>query len=306
MINAIENDSVYLYYDNSVKLQTTSAGVTVNGTISASAVTSSGNISAVGTVSASGITSTTSISAATASFTGNVTTSGLTVNGDLVVNGTTTTVNSTILTIDDPLIVLADGQTTSSGVNNGGFTLGTTGIGIQYNNANTRFDCTEDLNIASGKVYRINGTNVLSNTTVLGRTIGGTNVGDIVSIDGTQILTNKAFGSSSTSTDADTIFDAGAFPLYAYTQSASSTTRTINISNLTSGRMVKIYLRNTNAVAKQINIAASTTNSGWAAVNLSKGDAGGTSQTSVTLAATSGTAVVTVFNANGTIGGNIS
>ncbi len=306
MINAIENDSVYLYYDNSIKLQTTSTGVTVNGTISASAVTSSGNISAVGIVSASGITSTTSISAATASFTGNVTTSGLTVNGDLVVNGTTTTVNSTVLTIDDPLIVLGDGQTTATGVNTGGFTLGTTGIGIQYNNANTRFDCTEDLNIASGKVYRINGTNVLSNTTVLGRTIGGTLVGDIVSIDGTQTLTNKAFGSSSSSTDFDTIFDAGAFSIFAYTQSASGTARTINISNLTSGRMVKIYLRNTNAATKIINIAASTTNSGWTAVNLSKGDAGGTSVTSVTLAASSGTAVVMVFNANGIIGGSIS
>jgi hypothetical protein len=38
----------------------------------------------------------------------------LTVTGDLVINGTTTTVNSTTLTVDDPLIKLADGNTANS------------------------------------------------------------------------------------------------------------------------------------------------------------------------------------------------
>lgn len=38
----------------------------------------------------------------------------LTITGDLIVNGTTTTVNSTTLTVDDPLIKLADGNTDNS------------------------------------------------------------------------------------------------------------------------------------------------------------------------------------------------
>jgi hypothetical protein len=113
------------------------------------------------------------------------------IKGNLQVDGDTTTVNSVNYTVDDPLIVLADGQTTLAGVNTGGFTLGTTGVGIQYNNGSTRFDCTEDLNLANGKAYEINGTVVLSSSAVLGKTIGGTATGDIVSIDGTQTLSNK-------------------------------------------------------------------------------------------------------------------
>lgn len=113
------------------------------------------------------------------------------IKGNLEVLGLTTTIDSTTVTINDPLIVLADGLTTSAAVDTGGFTLGTTGIGIGYNHANTRFNCTEDFHLANGKAFEINGTVVLSSSAVLGKTIGGTGVGDIVSIDGTQTLTGK-------------------------------------------------------------------------------------------------------------------
>jgi hypothetical protein len=112
-------------------------------------------------------------------------------------------------------------------------------------------------------------------------------------------------GSASSTTDADATVDAATNTFYAYVQSTSGTARTINISNLSAGRMIKLYLRNTNAATKVINITASTTTTGFAAVAMSKGDAGGTSVTAVTLAATSGTSVVTVFNANGTFGGSV-
>ena len=281
-----------LYFDNSKKLETTATGITVTGDISVS------NINGAG-----------------ATFTGNVTASGVTVNGNLTVNGTTTTINSTVLSIDDVNIVLADGASTSAAVDGAGITLGTTGITFTYSNTGTRWSSTENLNIATGKTYQIAGTTVLSATQVLGR--GFTNAaGEIVTTDGTQTLSAKtltspainggAFGSASSTTDADATVDASVTTLYAYVQSASTTARTINISNLAPGRIIELYLRNTNAGAKTINITASNTTTGFTAVNLSKGDAGGTSQTSVTLAATSGTAVVLIFNANGVIGGSIS
>jgi len=113
------------------------------------------------------------------------------IKGNLEVLGTTTTIDSTTVTFNDPLIVLGDGLTTSAGVDTGGFTLGTTGISIKYNNTDTRFDCTESIALASGKSLIIGSTTVLTGTTVFGKTIGGTNAGDIVSIDGTQTLTNK-------------------------------------------------------------------------------------------------------------------
>lgn len=113
------------------------------------------------------------------------------IKGNLEVLGLTTTIDSTTVTFNDPLIVLGNGLATSAAVDTGGFTLGTTGIGIGYNHANTRFNCTEDFHLANGKAFEINGTVVLSSSAVLGKTIGGTGVGDIVSIDGTQTLTNK-------------------------------------------------------------------------------------------------------------------
>ena len=77
---------------------------------------------------------------------------------------------------------------------------------------------------------------------------------------------------------------------------------------MTAGRKVILYLRNTNAATKAITILASTTTTGFANVALSGSFVGGTavgqvSAATVTLAATTGTATVLVFNANGTIGG---
>ena len=43
----------------------------------------------------------------------------LTVTGDLTVNGTTTTVNSTVVSIDDPVMVLADGTNSDDGLDRG-------------------------------------------------------------------------------------------------------------------------------------------------------------------------------------------
>ena len=117
-------------------------------------------------------------------------------------------------------------------------------------------------------------------------------------------ITAPTSGNASSTTDADATVDASTTELYAYVQSSSGTARTINISNLTSGRKITLYLRNTNAATKVINITASTTTSSFTAVPLSNG-AGAVSVTATTLAASSGTATVVVFNANGTIGGGI-
>ena len=85
----------------------------------------------------------------------------VTAAGNLTVNGTTTTINSTQLTIDDPLIIVADGASASSAVNTGGFTLGTSGIGIQYNHSETRFDVlSAGLNV--GGAINISGSPAIS------------------------------------------------------------------------------------------------------------------------------------------------
>jgi len=92
----------------------------------------------------------------------------LTVSGDLVVNGTTTTINSTTLTVDDKNIELGSvGSPTDTTADGGGITLkGSTDKTIIWDNANDNWTSSEHWNLASGKVFKINNTEVLSGTTL--------------------------------------------------------------------------------------------------------------------------------------------
>jgi len=136
-------------------------------------------------------------------------------------------------------------------------------------------------------------------------------LGNVTNESKTTMFTNPtfvspAYGNASTTTDADATVDAATTSLYAYVVGASNTTRVISVTNLTPGRMVILYLRNLQLNPKIMNIAVSTSTSGFSNVNMSKGDAGGTSQTGVTLTGSGGTATITLFNANGVFCGSIS
>lgn len=97
-----------------------------------------------------------------------VTTGSVTVGGNLTVNGTTTTVNSTTVTVDDKNIELGSVTSpTDVTADGGGITLkGTTDKTFNWVNATDSWTSSEDLDLASGKVYRINGTSVLSGSTL--------------------------------------------------------------------------------------------------------------------------------------------
>jgi len=114
-----------------------------------------------------------------ASFTGNVT-----VGGNLVVNGTTTTISSTTLSVADKNIELAKGSTTDAAADGGGITLhGTGDYTLNWVSATASWTSSEHFNILTGKSYKIAGTNVLS-ATALGSTVVGsslTSVGTLTS-----------------------------------------------------------------------------------------------------------------------------
>ena len=120
--------------------------------------TISGNKTFTGTVDLSGAT-----------LSGNTTFSNnLTVTGSLTVNGTTTTVNSTTVTVDDKNIelgsVASPDDTTADG---GGITLkGSSDHTIIWTNSTDSWDFSEHVNLASGKEFKINGTSVLSGSTL--------------------------------------------------------------------------------------------------------------------------------------------
>ena len=92
----------------------------------------------------------------------------LIVTGDLTVNGTTTTVNSTTVTVDDKNIelgsVASPDDTTADG---GGITLkGATDKTINWVNSTDAWTFSEHIDIASAKEYRIAGTKVLDATSL--------------------------------------------------------------------------------------------------------------------------------------------
>ena len=104
-------------------------------------------------------------------------------SGNLTVAGTTTTINSTNLSISDTEIIIANGATNGATASGAGLQLGTSNLSFKYDNANTRWNLPNAaLNI--GGALSINGTQVLS-TSALGSGITSsslTSVGTLTSL----------------------------------------------------------------------------------------------------------------------------
>lgn len=91
----------------------------------------------------------------------------LVVSGNLTINGTTTTVNSTTLSIDDKNIVLGADNTLDSAADGGGITLkGASDKTFNWVDATDAWTSSEHMNLLTGKAYYINGTSVLSSNTL--------------------------------------------------------------------------------------------------------------------------------------------
>ena len=135
---------------NYANVETTLGGIATN----ASAITLKANI-------------------ASPTFTGTVTIP------DLIVDGTTTTINSTTLTVDDKNIEMGSVATPSdSTANGGGITLkGLTDKTIIWDSVNSNWTSSEHLNVASGKSIKINNvelkdvTETLTNKTLTSPTL---------------------------------------------------------------------------------------------------------------------------------------
>ena len=141
-----------------------------------------------------------------ATFTGAVSGTSLTLSGDLTVNGTTTNINSTNLVVEDKNVVLGDVATpTDTTADGGGITLkGATDKTFNWVDATDSWTSSENINLASGKDLKVNGTAVISST-----------AGGFIFTDGTQTkagvpsLTTRfeKTASYNLSTDGETLRD---------------------------------------------------------------------------------------------------
>jgi hypothetical protein len=90
------------------------------------------------------------------------------IKGDLYVDGTQFVVNSTTIELADFNVGIATTVGTNALLDGAGIGIGSTGIRktITWNNTASALTSSEDWNLVSGKQYEINGTSVLSSTTL--------------------------------------------------------------------------------------------------------------------------------------------
>ena len=146
-------------------------------------------------------------------------TGNATVTGNLTVNGTETIINTTTLDVEDRNIVLGNVDIpTDTTANTGGITLkGATDKTFNWLDATDSWTSSENIDLASGKSYRIDDTEVLSGTTLGSGVVNSslTSVGTIgtgtwqgTAIDDTYLDTistaGKVSNSATTATDANT------------------------------------------------------------------------------------------------------
>ena len=160
-----------------------SADPTFTGTVTLPGTTSIGDVSSTEIGYVNGVTSAiqTQLDAKAAlsgaTFTGAVSGTDLTLSGNLTVNGTTTNINSTNLVVEDKNVVLGDVTTpTDTTADGGGITLkGATDKTFNWVDATDSWTSSENINLASGKDLKVNGTAVISST-----------AGGFIFTDGTQ------------------------------------------------------------------------------------------------------------------------
>ena len=90
------------------------------------------------------------------------------ISGNLTVNGTTTTINSTTVSIDDKNFQVATGAADDAAADGAGFTVDS-GDGDKTWNFEATGDnwgSSENINLASGKVLKVANTSILSSTTL--------------------------------------------------------------------------------------------------------------------------------------------
>jgi len=175
----------------------TGTGALVFGTspaITTSLTTPSGSFDLINTgattVNFAGAGTTVNIGAATGNT--NIL-NNMVIAGNLVVQGTTTTVSSTTLNVADKNITLAKGAADSATADGAGITIDGANATLNYVHATTAFTSSQDVDLATGKVYKVNNNQVLS-ATGLGPNVVNSNLTSLGTIttgvwNGTEIGT---------------------------------------------------------------------------------------------------------------------
>ncbi len=214
---------------------------------------------------------------ASPTFTGTVNAAALTLSGDLTVNGTTSTVSSTTITVTDKNIEIGKvGTPTDTTADGGGITLkGATDKTILWTDSTDSWDFNQHVNAATGKEFKVNNVSVLS-ATALGSSVVGsslTSVGTLAGLDLAGLLTEHVTVTAGKLSDAANL-DLANGNVFLFT-TAESTTATPNLrydasttlnSKMAVGDVVTVVLittANASAFCAQLTIDGAAVTENW-------------------------------------------
>jgi hypothetical protein len=171
---------------------------------------------------------------ASPTFTGTANFANITVSGDFTVNGTTTTINSTTLTVDDRNIELGSvASPTDVTADGGGITLkGTTDKTFNWVDATDAWTSSEHLRLAAGKNFILAGSTSGTVTLAVPAAAGTTTI-TLPATTGTVVTTGDTGTVTSTMIANDTIVNADISPSAAIAVSklAASTISGVTLGN---------------------------------------------------------------------------
>jgi hypothetical protein len=219
---------------------------TTNGSLTTAATTANLFNTGATTLNIGGAATTIGIGASTGNTTVN---NNLVISGNLTVQGTSTTINTATLQVEDQNIELGKVATPTNATANGGGITVLAGVDgdktWSWLSATQAWTSSEHINVASGKEYRINGSSVLSATTLGSGVVNSslTSVGTITSgtWNATTIAANRGGTGQTSYTNGQLLI-------------GNSTGNTLTKATLTAGANVTI----TNG-AGSITIAADNT-----------------------------------------------
>lgn len=185
----------------------------------------------------------------------------LTVTGDLTINGTTTNINTTNLVVEDKNIVLGDtASPTDASADGGGITLkGASDKTLNWVDATDSWTSSENVSLASGKTYKVNGTDVLSATT-LGSGVTGsslTSVGTIGTGTWQGTIVDPTYGGTGVNNAGKTVTLGGSLTTSGAHTTTLTTTGNTSVTLPTTGTLATLAGTET-LTNKSINLSNNT------------------------------------------------
>lgn len=175
----------------------------------------------------------------------------VTIAGNLTVEGTTTTINSTVITVDDINFILGDiASPSDSTANGGGLTLkGLTDKTWNWVSSTSAWTSSEHIDLAAGKVLKVAGTQVLSAaqytgnsaTTTTATNVTGGAAGSIVYQTGSGATSTLALGTTGYSLLAGASAPVWTKKKHSETLSTSSVSYAITHGLATADLVVSVY-----------------------------------------------------------------